>query len=604
MPFLSKTVPVLQVLRVLDHLLALGELHVRFLPIAPVAFVLAAAAHLADKIRGANARDLHLENLLHGFLNLRLRRAGRNFKHHGVLRLFHPETFFRDDRPPNDLIVRGRHRLSLPLFLCRLRGFLRCRRFLCCRLWRRFLFHRLCRGSNCLHVRHHRRLLLRIERVAQPHYGILREQQQVVLQHIVRLQNTRRRQGYALDVAARALQIRVFAVRHQQSRLLVIQLAQHRQQRFGLVRLQSPRIHNRQLLLGQFCRERRAQRAQQHFLRQRVAVIARPRSVDRAAMTPERRADRADARAARAFLLPELAARAADFALFLDLVRAPAQSAQVPPRSLVQQVLVDLRAKNRVRQFHLTDLLRFSRLADENVRSSRPRHRSPHQQQVLVGVHLHNLQILRRHPHVPHVAWKVLILPDTRRKGTAPNAARRAVMHRAVRRIAAAVMPALYAALKTLALADAADINEFAGLKILHQHAVADFRLVLRFLDAHFLQHLHGRDVGLLEVPGHGLVDALRLDEFHEPQLRGLVAVGLLRPALYHHARPRLKNGAPRQRAVFQEDLRHPQLDSDDSVDSHFPRLSFAACLRWYWLRPALSCLQFQVLSHLFLVVS
>src|SRR6202158_2647039 len=79
--------------------------------------------------------------------------------------------------------------------------------------------------------------------------------------------------------------------------------------------------------------------------------------MDRAAMAPERRADRAHTRAARALLLPELAARATDFALFLDLVRAPAQSAQVPPRSLVQQVLIDLRAKDRVRQFHLTDFL-------------------------------------------------------------------------------------------------------------------------------------------------------------------------------------------------------------------------------------------------------
>src|SRR5258708_18325706 len=79
--------------------------------------------------------------------------------------------------------------------------------------------------------------------------------------------------------------------------------------------------------------------------------------MDRAAMATERRADRAYARAACAFLLPELAARAAHFALFLDLVRTSAQPAQVPPRSFVQQALVDLRAKNRVRQFHLPDLL-------------------------------------------------------------------------------------------------------------------------------------------------------------------------------------------------------------------------------------------------------
>src|SRR6266851_5542105 len=602
MPFLSPTVPVLQVLRVLDHLLAFGELHVRFLPIAPVAFVLAAAAHLTDKIRRADARDLYLENLLHRFLNLRLRRAGRNFKHHGVLRLFHPEAFFRDDRPPNDLIVRGRHRLSLPLFLCRLRGFLRYRRFLCCRLRRRFLLRGLRRGSNRFHVRHHHRLLLRIERVAQPRHCFLREHQQVMLEHIVRLQTIWRRQRYTLDVAAGAFQIAVLAVGHQQRGLLVIQLVQHGQQRLGLVGFERPSVHDRQLLLRQFCRERRAQRAQQHLLRQRIAVIARLWPVDRAAMAPERRTNRAHARAASALLLPELAARAADFALVLGLVRTAAQPAEVPPRSFMQQVLVDLRAKDRVRQLHLTDLLaiqidyvddrhnlfsfsvqnlltdllRLAYLANENVRSARSRHRSPHQQQVFVGVHLHYLQILRRYPRVAHVTRKMLVLPDTRRKRAAADAARRAVMHRAVRRIAATVVPALHAALKTLALADAAHIDEFAGLEILHQHAVADFRLVLRFLDAHFLQHLHGRDIGFLEVPGHGLVDALRLDEFHEAELRGFVSIRLFRAALHHHARPRLKHGAPDERAVVDEHLRHAQLDSDNSIDCHYPCLSFA----------------------------
>src|SRR3974390_3023840 len=38
----------LQILRILDHLLAFGEFHVGLLPIAPIAFVLAAAAHLAE----------------------------------------------------------------------------------------------------------------------------------------------------------------------------------------------------------------------------------------------------------------------------------------------------------------------------------------------------------------------------------------------------------------------------------------------------------------------------------------------------------------------------------------------------------------------------
>src|SRR6516165_10575273 len=46
--FLPK-VPVLQVLCVLDHLFAFGKLHVSLLPVAPVAFVLAAPAHFPVK---------------------------------------------------------------------------------------------------------------------------------------------------------------------------------------------------------------------------------------------------------------------------------------------------------------------------------------------------------------------------------------------------------------------------------------------------------------------------------------------------------------------------------------------------------------------------
>src|SRR5690349_12511235 len=99
--------PVLQVLRVLDHFFAFGELYVSFLPVAPVAFVLAAAAHLAVKIRGAHVVHFHLENLLNRFLDFRLRGAGGNFKHHGVLRFFHAQAFFRVNRPANNLIVRG-----------------------------------------------------------------------------------------------------------------------------------------------------------------------------------------------------------------------------------------------------------------------------------------------------------------------------------------------------------------------------------------------------------------------------------------------------------------------------------------------------------------
>src|SRR5271163_2431395 len=77
----------LQILRVLDHLFARGQLHVRFLPVAAVAFGAAAAAKLAVKIRGAHAVHFHFEDALHGFFDFRLRGVRNDFENHGVLRL-------------------------------------------------------------------------------------------------------------------------------------------------------------------------------------------------------------------------------------------------------------------------------------------------------------------------------------------------------------------------------------------------------------------------------------------------------------------------------------------------------------------------------------
>ena len=74
-------------------------------------------------------------------------------------------------------------------------------------------------------------------------------------------------------------------------------------------------------------------------------------------MAPQGRPNRADTRAAGALLLPELAASAGYFALFLDLVRAPAEPVQVPAGSFVQQMRIHLRAKHRVRKLNLADFL-------------------------------------------------------------------------------------------------------------------------------------------------------------------------------------------------------------------------------------------------------
>src|SRR5712672_3425636 len=117
-------------------------------------------------------------------------------------------------------------------------------------------------------------------------------------------------------------------------------------------------------------------------------------------MAPERRTNRPDTRAASTLLLPKLAACAADFALVFGLMRARAQSAQIPPRSFMQQVGIHLRAKYRVGELHLPDLLAIQiddihdrhsvpsrllrllggfRTANKYVRAARARHGAAHQ---------------------------------------------------------------------------------------------------------------------------------------------------------------------------------------------------------------------------------
>src|SRR5579863_1397475 len=103
----------LQIVRVLDHLLAGRQLHVGLLPVPAMPFGAAAAAKLAVINRRAHARYLDFENFLHRFLDLRLGRGGGDFKDHRVLGLLHAETLLGDDWPPNHLKCADAHGLAL-----------------------------------------------------------------------------------------------------------------------------------------------------------------------------------------------------------------------------------------------------------------------------------------------------------------------------------------------------------------------------------------------------------------------------------------------------------------------------------------------------------
>jgi len=75
-------------------------------------------------------------------------------------------------------------------------------------------------------------------------------------------------------------------------------------------------------------------------------------------MTPERRTNGADAPARPVpFCRQSLRPAPLNFALVLGLVRARAQTAQIPARSFMQQVRIHFGANTRVGELHLPDLL-------------------------------------------------------------------------------------------------------------------------------------------------------------------------------------------------------------------------------------------------------
>src|SRR5580658_5995985 len=606
----------LNILGVLDHLFAFFQPHVRFLPIAAETLSAPPPAELAVKYCRAHVIHLHLKNALHRFLDFRLGCVLRHLKHHRVLRFLHAQTLLGNDGAPDNLINPVLHRLSLLPF-----GLGFGLRF----FFRRRLLGRLFRfRSSSLHWSFRFRALLarcflsssgwsrldlyghfrprRGKRPAELGHRFARQQHVLMPQQVVRLQRRRRDQRHAREVAAGAFQIHIRAAFHQQVRFsLFVQIPQHLAERLGLVRFQLPAIHHGQFLLRHFRRKRRAQRAQNHFLRQRVVVTARHRAVHGAAVPPQRRPDRADARAPCALLLPQFLARAGNFALVLRLVRSGALAPQMMPHSLVQQVRVHLRGKHIVGQFNLPDFFSFQvlyvhnrhrvvslvykfrlqmrlGLTNKNVTALRSRYCAAHQQQVLLGIHFHHPQILGSLALVPHVPGKMLPLPHTRGKRARSDPARRSVKHRSVARVAAAEMPALHAALKSLALAHAGDVHQLAHFKTFHQHAIPELHFILRIVQTNLLQITQRRHIRLLEMSSARLVHPLRLDEFHQAQLHRFVSVRSLRAPLHHHARPGLQDSARNCRAVVRENLRHPQLDSQYAVDCHLA-LSFLGFL-------------------------
>src|SRR5207245_761705 len=141
-----------------------------------------------------------------------------------------------------------------------------------------------------------------------------------------------------------------------------------------------------------------------------------------------------------------------------------------------------------------------------------PGYRTPHEQQVALGVHLHHAEAELRKTPRSHVAGHPLAFDDAGRVRAGRDRAGLAVPGVAVSLGAAAEVMAVHHALEPAALGHARDLHTVAHGEDRHGHALARLgRLALRG-EHEALQHARRRlQTGLLHVAGQGLGRALRL---------------------------------------------------------------------------------------------
>src|SRR6266852_1111230 len=106
----------LQILRVLRHLLAALQPHVRLFPVRTIARKLASPPFFPRIIRRPHRGDFYFEDRLHRFLDLGLCSIRRHLEYQRVLGLFNAQAFFGDHRLLNNLI-RGFHQATSALVL-------------------------------------------------------------------------------------------------------------------------------------------------------------------------------------------------------------------------------------------------------------------------------------------------------------------------------------------------------------------------------------------------------------------------------------------------------------------------------------------------------
>src|SRR3989337_2345343 len=116
---------------------------------------------------------------------------------------------------------------------------------------------------------------------------------------------------------------------------------------------------------------------------------------------------------------------------------------------------------------------------------------------------------------------------------------------------------------KSFPFAQASDIHHISGLKKANVDPLPWF-ISFNLICPELFQMVKGARPRLFEMAGEGLVHPLIFFR-KEPELKGIITILFLRLLLNHRARTRFNNGDRNKGTVFQKDLCHPQLFSNES---------------------------------------
>src|SRR6185503_1433674 len=210
-------------------------------------------------------------------------------------------------------------------------------------------------------------------------------------------------------------------------------------------------------------------------------------------------------------------------------------------------------------------------LENEDETVCRAGDRTPDEQDVLLGVHAGDHEVLGSQWLAAHATRQALALDDARRVGGRADRARLATHGRAVRGMTALEAVTLDDAREAAALRGALDVDVLALLEDRRVQRLAE-RVGAHIRDAEFTQVARRRKVALRELAEVGLREALLLVRAEAELERG-VAVALRGADLRHGARPRLDHGHGHDVALLVEDLRHADF-SANQTDHVFSVLS------------------------------